>query len=524
MGDVRDATLNQMTALNVPSSPLVAQNPDYYISSMMRLASSYLQSHDVAYLGHAIKLVSPEAGTMCRKFGLQIFDEMIQTDPQVSQGVDLLWMASIANSLSFSIPKAFHDPDAQSSARGGQVFIEEVFEQFEYAFQPERAKCAYDLIRYGNSFGELEFGYGYGSLTNNLAIKGIRAANIKDVVMITDSFNRIIGYAPYGFPGVVGPLNSWVPADSFVSYMFNAFETQVEREDYMQETHILPRWKVWHQQWLGKSDDPRGGALLDPAFQPWWAKQQMMSILLLLAEKWGVPRQVGTVAEKASAVCIYGPDGRPLTDPATMLPLQQEPLVALLTQMKKTGPGSDIALPFGYKLDLLEINPEIILAILKALDFFNIEISKAILKQHLATSEGARGSEKGAESHGDVISLLISHAKRIQSDSLREGVVKPIIAANFGVQAKRYAPLVDLGDSDGFPLSLHDIGFLQQANYFSPDQMPDLDRRIGIKPREASQLNLPKSATTDANALFKILCEKLSGSEIGQTISMRITQ
>lgn len=522
MDDPRDAILQQLTALNIPSSPLVAQNPDYYITSMMRLGSSYLQSHDVAYLGHAIKLVSPEAGTMCRKFGLQIFDEMITTDPQISQGVDLLYMAGVANSLSFSIPKTFNSPDAESSARGGKAFVEEVFDQFEHPFHPEREKCVYDLLRYGNSFGELEFGYGYGLLANNLAIKGIRAANIKDVVMITDSFNRIIGYAPYGFPGVVGPLNSWVPADSFVSYMFNAFETQVEREEYMQQTHILPRWKVWHQQWLPKSDDPRGGALLDAAFQPWWAKQQMMSILLLLFEKWGVPRQKGTLAEKASSVCIYGPDGRPLNDPITGLPLQQEPLIAFLTQMKKSGPGSDIALPNGYDLDLLQINPEIALAILKALDFFNIEISKAVLKQHLATSEGARGSEKGAESHGDVISLMIAHVKKIQSESLREGVIKPIVAANFGVQAKRYAPVIDLGSSDGFPVGLSDIGVLQQAGYpFVENQYAELDRRIGVTPRTpgdkplvpvASPTTSSPAKEKDEDRLKAMLWSKVNGN------------
>lgn len=523
MKDPRDAGLEQLTPLNIPSSPLVTDNPDYFITSMMRLAGSYLQNHDVAYLGHAIKLVSPEAGSMCRRFGLKIFDEMIQTDPQVNQGVEMLYMAGVANTPVFYPSPTNGSPANESSARGGAAFVAEMFEQLENPFQGERAKCVYDMIRYGNSFGELEWGYGYGDLANNLVVTDIRAANISDVVMVTDSFNRIIGYAPYGFPGVVGPLNSWLPADSFVSYMFNAFETQVEREEYMQETHILPPWKVWHQQWLGRSDDPRGSALLDAAFQPWWAKQQMMSVLLLFCEKWGVPRQKGTLAEKASAICLFGPDGKPLIDPRTKMPIEQDPLIAFLTQMKKAGPGSDLAMPFGYDLDLLEANPDMALAIIKALDFFNIEISKAITKQHLASSEGQRGSEKGADSHGDILGLLIQHQKNIQSQSIRDQIAKPAIAANFGKQARRYAPICDLGDSDGFPVSLMDIGVLQQASYpFTTDQYAMIDRRIGIAPRTGGVVDVPRTATADAESLYRILAAKLYMTDAGQSLSLRM--
>jgi hypothetical protein len=147
-------------------------------------------------------------------------------------------------------------------------------------------------------------------------------------------------------------------------------------------------------------------------------------------------------------------------------------------------------------------------AIVKALDFFNIEISKAILKQHLASSEGQRGSEKGADSHGDILSLLILYCKSIQRRTLRE-VVKSLIVSNFGIENRRYTPNIDIGDADGLPVTLSEIGFLTQANYFAPSQLTDLDRRMGFKVRKAGEV----PGGSEGMKLQNMMQDKISGRQ-----------
>lgn len=485
------ADTDQTIGIPVPASPLTARAiPDTYLLTQMQLARSYLQTRDVSYLGHAIRMLRPLGGRICAKLGLDGYDEMIATDPQVAQGIDILYMALSSNTLSFGVTENTGNDEA---AQGALSFIREVHGQMDCDFDEERARIAYDLIRYGNAFGEIEYKQGEGELKGHLTIKEVHAVDPKDVVIITDSYNRIIGYAPYGFPGVTAPLDSWVPADSFISYMFDAFDSQQRRDGFINDVEILPKWKVWHPRWQPTASDPRGKALLEPALHPWWAKQQMMSVLLLLVEEWGTPRKVGKLAEKSDSVCLYDAAGRPITDPQTGMPAMRDALPALLEVLQNSAGGGSIALPYGYSLDVLEADPAMLEAILKAIEFFNTEISKAVLKQHLASDEGKRGSEKGVATHGDILSLLIIHGKSTIARTLQQQVFKPIIGANFGKINSHFTPTVDVGDGDGLPLTLLEVGVLQQAGYFSPDQLPKLDRRVGVPVRKEMTPEMEKA-------------------------------
>lgn len=513
-----DVNVKQDVFLPVPASPLVDSGvPNTYLRSTMDLGRSYLQSRDVSYLGHAIRMLRPIGGRVCAKLGIAGYDEMIQTDPQVSQGVDVLHMASTANNLSFGAAEG----GEASLAEGALRFVRTMYGQMECDFDAERAKMTYDVIRYGNGFAELEFASGRGDLEGYLVVREIHAVNPQDVVIITDSYNRVLGYAPYGFPGVTAPLESWVPAEGFISYLLDTFDSEQKREEYLTDVKIIPKWKVWHAGWQPTSTDVRGNALLDPGMHPWWAKQQVMSVLLMLIEEWGRPRKFGKLAERADAVCIYDANGNPVISPDGT-PATRDPMPVLLNTLTSSDGGGSIALPHGYEIGILQADPEMLTAILAALDYFNIELSKAILKQHLASSEGQRGSEKGADSHSDILSLLIQRIKNTVSRTARSQIFQPIIASNFGADLRAYTPSVDIGDADGMPISLNEIGFLAQANYFAPDQFPSLDRRIGVPVRAKNVFEVPAKATKDVNALNAILTGKLSGAAPGETYTMRI--
>lgn len=499
---------DQRVFLPVPASPLTSSTPNSYISAMMRLSQSYLQNRDVSYLGHAVRAIRPLGGHAVAKMGVKVYDEMVATDPQVAQGVDVIQMAATSNELKFSSAIESNNEDEQELGNGGAGFIEEMFNQMDCDHNEERQKAVFDLVQRGDGFLELEFKSGRHELEGYMTIDSWHAVDAEDVIIITDSFNRIIGYAPYGFPGVTAPLDSWVPADSYITYLFDAYETVEKREEALADVKILPKWKVCHFRWQPRSNNPRGRSLLDAASQPWWAKQQIMSVLLGFVEEFGIPRKTGTVSEKAEAVCLYDAKGNPVINAATGQPVEQDPLPNLLGAMYDSPSGGNIALPNGYNLSILEANPQMLEAIIKALDFFNIEISKAILKQHLASSEGQRGSEKGADSHGDILSLLILYCKSIQRRTIQQ-IIKSLLVSNFGRENRRYTPNVDIGDADGLPVTLSEIGFLTQANYFAPSQFSDLDRRMGFKVRKPGEV--PGGA--EGQKLQGMMADKTAGRQ-----------
>lgn len=497
---------------NIPASPLASATPNYFAASLIKLGQDYLQTKNVAHLGHAIKLLRPFAGEICRMQGLAAFDEMIRTDPEVKKSIGVLYLAATSNTTTFIPPKTFTSvPEQENSIRAAN-FMEEVKEQMDYSFDDERSKLVYDVLRYGNGIGELNYTTGVGRLKGKLTISGMRAADLKDTVIITDSFNRLIGYAPYGFPGIIAPLDTWLTADGFVSLLFDSFERQKDREEAILSTQMLPRHKCVHMRWLPTSSEARGENLLDAAFQPWWAKQQIIPILLHLLEEWAVPRKKGSLSEKPDIQRQFNADGTPVTVNGEEQTIP--PVVGLFNQMETWGANGSIAVPYGYDIDIFQANSSMGDLLLKAIDFFNREISSAITNQFLTSSQGAKsGGEKGVQSHKDVLSLMILALKKIQSSAIREQISKVLIRANFGKAAARYAPAIDLGDSDGFPVSLDEIGFLAQSmpDFFTDSMLPEVGRKVGMPYiKGTNRIKMKKSAAKDVNALQAILQSQLT--------------
>lgn len=504
--------LKQAVVTNIQASPLSTSTPDFLSVSLINLAQSYLQTRNVAHLGHAIRMMRPFAGSLCRANGLETFNEMIRTDPEIKKNIHLLYLASTSNTTSFVPPETFATTREQAYADNAASFMKEVKEQMEYGLDAERQKMVYDMLRYGNGIGEITYQTGYGRLKDRLTIEGVRSVDLRTCVFITDAFNRIIGYAPYGFPGVIAPLDTWLMADGFITLLFDHFENQRDRVNATLETQMLPRHKVVHLQWLPCSDEPRGEALLDAAFQPWWAKQQIIPILLFLIEQWGVPRKKGELSERPDEQAVYDDAGDAVMENG--VPKIEPPLVALQKWLSNWGAGGAMSVPKGYGLDIMQANPGMGELMLKAIDFFNREIDSAITNQFLTAGQGGKsGGEKGVQSHRDVLSLMIMYLKNIQSRGFREQMSKVLIGSNFGKASKRFAPSIDLGDSDGFPVSLDEIGFLAQSmpNFFTDSMMPEVGRKVGMPfiPGQ-NKVKLPKSAAKDVVTLQNIINSQLA--------------
>ena len=68
-------------------------------------------------------------------------------------------------------------------------------------------------------------------------------------------------------------------------------------------------------------------------------------------------------------------------------------------------------------------------------------------------------------------------------DQVRRDVFRPIVLANFGDDAERFTPLLDLGDGDGFPISATEVASLAAVGWFTDDQMAVMDKRLGLPVR-----------------------------------------
>lgn len=464
------------------------------MASLVDIGARYMASQEAYWLGKAIRLVSTQVSDLCRGQGLRFYDEMVRTDPVVSQSLSILKMACSANIVSANPCRTFRDAMHNERAAQATEYVRDALDLTDESFDSERTKIVGDALRYGEGMGELT----YDSAGGRLYLDSLDAFDTELALTITDSFGKTLGYAPRGIAGIMTPVNSWIPIEQLALNALEQVDTEKGRVSLVYDTVFLPRWKVYSVKWDEQTSVNRTpDRLLDPAIQAWWAKQQMMAVLLSYVDGYALPKEYGTTSQGAKDVCLYDANDQPIIDNTTGEQMSVPPERAMLRSLHKARGGGRMAFPNGYKVDQLQGAPEWVDSILKALDFFNAEISRAITAQFLATSEGQRGSEKGAESHRDMLALRVSSFKKYEANEIRRQIFRPLVIGTYGNDWRRYTPIADLGDANGLPLTLEEVGFLNQSNYLSADQKPEIDRKLGLPVRNVETVTVPRSARGD---------------------------
>lgn len=448
-----------------------------------RVASVQLNA-DMAekYLGRGLIGMGPYLEVLSNKgadellaqHGYQLYYKMLM-DSEVDASLDALIQASNSQQLKAISPLAVDDPDYKISQELAD-FTNFVFASFDFdSWRKEQLRQA---LSFGNAVSEVDWHWiDKGRWTGHMAVKQLRLQRPEDYGFITDRWGEIYGVAPMGAAaGLQFQLGNLIPLNSA------AHAKLLEG--------AVPRYKLTVWTWEKRGTDPRGRSILIPAYIPWWSKQRTIEEWSCWLARYAQPSLWATPGPDALPVCITHPNGsQTITQPT-------EALLQALLQFKS---ASVLALPFGSKVELLNATGGAE-PFLKSLDQWNKEITRAILGQHLATSEGDNQSRSAAEIHALVLRLLISSIRRFVANLIQVDIIKPMIEANYG-DVGHLLPIVDLGDGDGFPPTVTEIAVLFQSGYFTSDQLTYVDKILGLPVRTTDDRvgpgNLPQVCPPD---------------------------
>lgn len=403
------------------------------------------------------------------RFGIQIYDRMYK-DAEVNAGIDVLTLASTSSPIRF-LPSVSQEHPKYDEARYISDFFAWMFANYTIADIDEiRTAMVNDALLYGSSTAEMTYGViEKGKYFNYIGLKTMKQNVVDEINYLVDNFNNVIGLIP-SFSGYAGTYYS----DSGIVPIKDLSDPK-RREKLLRR--VIPRHKFMIMSWRTRAGDPRGQSALRAAYTFWWIKQEIINNMMSWVEKFSQPSVIGIVSPNAVPQCEFDENGQPI--PGT----ETSPTQLLLEQLTRLSSASAIAVPAGTEVkDFMVSSSSDIWGNL--INIANREIARSIHKQHLATSEGQYQSRAAADVHQDILSLMIILVKNWQIKRLIRDVVRPLTILNFGDDWSGYTPLIDVGDSDGFPLNPFEVSQLMGVGYLSEDQLPKLDRLIGIPQRE----------------------------------------
>lgn len=422
--------------------------PDLTVRAPADLSRPYLAANINAYM--AILSALPQAfDDLTRQFGVDIYDQML-TDSEVAASIDVIVYAAVATPPVVDAALTPDEPDYATAVHVAD-FVRDMVESWDTSLQDTLRILIRQALAYGTALAELI----WESTSDAWLISEIRPVDLRDYALIVDGFNIVHGIAPTNLYNRF-PVGSYMPI-----------------HDGQTIDNMLPRSKALLLAWQPNGSDPRGRSLLRAAYAPWWAKQQIINEMVTWFARFAQPSIWGTTAEGAQDICTTNPDGSQTIERPT------DQLLEALTQFRN---ASAIALPYGSQVNTINVS-ESGAVFFAGLDWADNAIRRAILKQHLATGEGQHQARAAAEVHQDILGLMILTVRNWLGDQVRRDVFAPIVKANFGDDAERYIPHLDLGDGDGFPISAGEVAQLQAVGWFTDDQMAVMDKRLGLPVR-----------------------------------------
>jgi phage gp29-like protein len=162
-----------------------------------------------------------------------------------------------------------------------------------------------------------------------------------------------------------------------------------------------------------------------------------------------------------------------------------EPEDAMKDALENFRNGSVIALPFGATVKTLDVQ-HIGSPFTDAIELCDRQIAKAILSQTLATEEGRYQARAAAQTHQDVLGLVVQNLKAIIAAVIKSDLLRALVSYNFGADMIHLTPDVSLTQTEqhDFAVNAQAIAGLYKSGYIHSSQMPQIDSMIGLPPRD----------------------------------------
>lgn len=410
-------------------------------------------------LSAALRVLNTQGSDqLTQQHGYNLWRQM-ERDPEVNAGLNTIVEGACAQPTNIVSPLRVTDSEYKQSVKLAD-FLNWMVKQFDVdQWKKEQLRTCLTM---GNAVSEKDWDFvESGRYKNMLVIENLRLQEPENYGFIVDQWGKTYGVAPLNQPG---------------SYqMGNVINLDTNGITILKGA--VPTYKLAIWSWKKKGTDPRGTSILIPAHTSWWAKQRALEEWSCWIGRYAQPSIVATPGPDAVTQCIV--------DPVTGQERTVEPTKALLDALKNFGNASILALAHGSEVNVLQatggVDPFV-----KSIQMFNVEISRAILNQHLATNEGQNQSRAAAEVHAIVLRQIINSCRYFMARQFERDIIRPVIEANFG-DVGRLMPVVDLGDGDGYPPTITDVAVLLQSGYFTKDQLIKLDRVLGFPVRETDE-------------------------------------
>lgn len=383
-----------------------------------------------------------------REKSFEAYDKML-LDSQVAACITFFKAAILEEGIVLSSPIA--DPDADGYKKAARIADEcsAMLEEMETSID-DVLWSMMDAIVYGAKVGE-EVWYLHN---DRLDVRAIKVKPVNSVVFVVDEFYNLLGFLDNSHgQGFLATKEKLLNPEKFMIYSFRP-----------------------------KDSDPRGTSLLRPAYDPWWRKRQVIPEYLKYLAQFASASVIGMTAEGARLEensLERMPDGTQVTTP-------EQAMAVALTRWRN---GSVAAFPSGSKVEIVKSEGEG-KAFLAAISQSNLEITKAVLTQELATEQSEYMARAAAEVHQDVLDTLIRQGKRGIVRSFNRHIIRPWVIYNYGEKTLKLAPRASVGmieHQDLAPL-MNAIASLRRASYFTEEQMPELDKLLSLPVRTSNKL------------------------------------
>lgn len=248
-------------------------------------------------------------------------------------------------------------------------------------------------------------------------------------------------------------------------------------------TNLLPRAKFAILTFRPKNNDPRGQSILRPAFDPWNAKTQIKREYLSYLAQFATPSLVGFTAPMALPHQQVNADGTLAVD-TNDNPIYTSPEQDMVTALQAFANGTAAAFPNGASVQAI-LNAGNGEAFREAFTLYDMQITKAVLNQTLATEEGQHQSKAASSTHKDTLDAIVRQGKRPACRMLERDVLRVWMQLNGMSNILHLCPVVTIGPTaqEDTAKLMAAVAQLQGTGYLHPSQFGGIDAQLGLPPR-----------------------------------------
>lgn len=445
-----------------------------------------------------------------RDYGQDTYERML-TDPAVDSSFSILKDAVLADDI--QLVCAVEAPEDEDGAEPGELADHEESETYRAFVQRaldgaetpilDVAAEMLDGLAFGHKVAEVVLKPGAGEDSGRLTLRAVKPRPRQNLAFVVDEFYNTLGVAGVmpGEAGAGGPVIA-----------------SALGEDLGNLPNFVPIDQLLVFRWRPRNGDPRGASILRSAYNPWYMKTKIYPDYFKYLKQFASPSVIGKTAQNGQFQPVIDDQGNVVMEGAR--PKVKDASVALLASLIQFLNSTALVVPHGTEIETLFSQGEG-KAFLAAHDFFDRQISMAILKTTRLNQEAEHGSRADSGTAQDVTGTRIQLIRKALQSCLNH-LSKLLIRVNFGDDAVRLAPKFSLAgqEAQDWAKELDSVAKAFGSGFIHESQLPLLDQRLGLPARDMEAIALEKAenahhAALRAGDLSKVM-NPAEGAEDGE--------